>query len=83
MPRQRAEILAMLADAAPAPKSPASSGSIAPPSAASPPRREPCRPKQGRLLKLSRRRPLRSPCCRKADSLAISMGCNRPSNATY
>ena len=69
--------------AAPAPKSPASSGSIAPPSAASPPRREPCRPKQGRLLKLSRWRPLRSPCCRKADSLAILMGCNRPSNATY
>ena len=49
--------------------------------AASPPRREPRRPKQGRLLKLSRWRPLRSPCCRKADSLAISMGCNRPSGS--
>src|SRR3954453_13887965 len=61
---------------APVPKSPASSGSIAPPSAASPPRQEPCRPKQKRPLILSRHRPRRRLWDRKADSLAISIGCD-------
>ena len=61
---------------APVPKSPASSGSIAPPSAASLSRQEPCRSKQRRLPILSQRRSRRSPCCRKADSLVISTGCD-------
>jgi DNA invertase Pin-like site-specific DNA recombinase len=73
---QKTEILAMLAAGAPVPKSPASSGSIAPPSAASPPRQEPCRSKQRRLLILWRHRSRRRRWRRKADSLVVSMGCD-------
>src|SRR4051794_3584541 len=61
---------------APVPKSPASSGSIAPPSAGSSPQQESCRSKQRRLPISSPPGFRRSPCCRKADLLVISMGCD-------